>query len=51
MDFAYSPRAQELRERLMAFMDEHVYPAEERYMAEIQANTAAGPLPAGASIR
>ena len=42
MDFAYSPRAQELRERLMAFMDEHVYPAEERYMAEIQANTAAG---------
>ncbi len=49
MDFAYSPRTQELRERLMAFMAEHVYPAEARYAAEIEANTAAGrrwtPLP------
>jgi acyl-CoA dehydrogenase len=42
MDFAYSPRTQEMRERLMAFMDEHVYPAEARYAAEIQANTEAG---------
>jgi acyl-CoA dehydrogenase len=42
MDFAYSPRTQELRERLMAFMAEHVYPAEARYAAEIEANTAAG---------
>lgn len=28
MDFAYSQRCQEYRERLLAFMDEHVYPAE-----------------------
>jgi acyl-CoA dehydrogenase len=28
MDFELSPRAQEFRERLLAFMDEHVYPAE-----------------------
>jgi len=42
MDFAYSPRVQALRERLMAFMDEHVYPNEERYEAEVDANRAAG---------
>ena len=28
MDFAYSPKVQELRERVTAFMDAHVYPAE-----------------------
>ena len=28
MDFAYSPKVQELRERVQAFMDAHVYPAE-----------------------
>jgi acyl-CoA dehydrogenase len=42
MDFAYSPRVQDLQARLKAFMDEHVYPAEKAYWAEIQANTAAG---------
>ena len=42
MDFAYSPRTQELQQRLQAFMAEHVYPAEGRYWAEIQANTEAG---------
>ncbi|MFQ5553847.1 MAG: acyl-CoA dehydrogenase family protein [Acidimicrobiia bacterium] len=29
MDFAFSPRCSDLRERLIAFMDESVYPAEE----------------------
>ncbi|MET9863862.1 acyl-CoA dehydrogenase family protein [Streptomyces smyrnaeus] len=29
MDFAYDARTEELRERLLAFMDEHVYPAEQ----------------------
>ncbi|WP_052867489.1 acyl-CoA dehydrogenase family protein [Streptomyces niger] len=29
MDFAFDARTQELRERLLAFMDEHVYPAEQ----------------------
>ncbi|KIQ00761.1 MULTISPECIES: acyl-CoA dehydrogenase [Pseudomonas] len=28
MDFAYSPRVQQLRERVSAFMEAHVYPAE-----------------------
>ncbi|NUZ08284.1 acyl-CoA dehydrogenase family protein [Piscinibacter koreensis] len=42
MDFDYSPRSQELRERLLRFMDEHVYPNEARYEAEIEANTKAG---------
>lgn len=42
MDFAYTPKTQALRERLLAFMDEHIYPAEPRYDAELAANTAAG---------
>jgi acyl-CoA dehydrogenase len=42
MDFSYSPRTQELQQRLSAFMAEHVFPAEARYHAEIEANTAAG---------
>jgi acyl-CoA dehydrogenase len=42
MDFSYSARTQELQQRLSAFMAEHVYPAEARYQAEIEANTAAG---------
>ena len=42
MDFSYAPRTQELQQRLSAFMAEHVYPAESRYIAEIEANTAAG---------
>lgn len=31
MDFAYSPRVEEFREKLLAFMDEQVYPAEQVY--------------------
>ena len=42
MDFAYSPRALELQTKLLKFMDEHVYPAEAPFEAEIAANTAAG---------
>ena len=42
MDFAYSPRTVELQARLLRFMDDHIYPAEARYEAEIAANTAAG---------
>ena len=29
MDFAFDARTEELREKLLAFMDEHVYPAEQ----------------------
>ena len=42
MDFAYSLRTLELQQRLLRFMDEHVYPNEARYHAEIEANTQAG---------
>jgi acyl-CoA dehydrogenase len=42
MDFGYSPKTQELRAAVSAFMDEHVYPNEGRYWAELEANTQAG---------
>jgi acyl-CoA dehydrogenase len=35
MDFAMSARAEELREQLLAFMDEHVYPNEAVYRRQI----------------
>ena len=35
MDFEYDARTKELLERLAAFMDEHVYPNEERFLAEV----------------
>jgi len=42
MDFAYSPKVKELQARLTAFMDEHIYPNEVAFHAEIDANRAAG---------
>jgi acyl-CoA dehydrogenase len=30
MEFAYSPKVQDLRQRLLAFMDAHIYPNEQR---------------------
>ena len=33
MDFDYSPKTKEMRERLLKFMDEHIYPAESQYAA------------------
>jgi acyl-CoA dehydrogenase len=42
MDFGYSTRTQELQTRVLAFMAEHIYPAEPRYFEEIAANTQAG---------
>lgn len=38
MDFALTPRTEKLRGDLEAFMDEHVYPAEAVYDAQIAAN-------------
>ncbi|HEX6515994.1 MAG TPA: acyl-CoA dehydrogenase family protein, partial [Nocardioidaceae bacterium] len=37
MDFAYDSRTEELRERLLAFMDEHVYPAEPVFSEQLAA--------------
>ena len=42
MDFAYSTKVEELRKRLLTFMDEHIYPNEHRFHEEIAANRAAG---------
>ena len=42
MDFSYSPRTLELQSQVRRFMDEHIYPAEAAYAAEIEANTRAG---------
>jgi len=42
MDFSYSPRTRELQERVSAFMDEHIFPNEQRFNDELAANTEAG---------
>ena len=42
MDFEYSPRVRSLQARLLAFFDEHIYPNEARYAAEIDENRRAG---------
>jgi acyl-CoA dehydrogenase len=42
MDFELSPRCQDLRARLLAFMDEHIYPNEARMLADVAAHRAAG---------
>ncbi|WP_431312794.1 acyl-CoA dehydrogenase family protein [Roseateles agri] len=34
--FTFSPRSNDLRERLLAFMDEHIYPNEARYFQEAE---------------
>ena len=39
MDFSHSPKAEELLERLQAFMDEHIYPNEKTYKEEQAAMT------------
>ncbi|MBS0506483.1 MAG: acyl-CoA dehydrogenase family protein [Proteobacteria bacterium] len=42
MDFSYSAKVVDLQQRLTAFMDEHIYPAEAVYHAEVEANRRAG---------
>ena len=42
MHFQYSDKVQAMRERLLAFMDRHIYPNERRFLEEIAANRAAG---------
>jgi acyl-CoA dehydrogenase len=38
MDFEYSDRCKELQQRLLAFMDEHIYPNEKAYKQEVDRN-------------
>ncbi len=42
MDFDYSPKVKEMQARLLAFMDQHIYPNEGRYLAEVAENRSKG---------
>ena len=42
MDFEYTPKVKDMQARLLAFMEEHIYPNEARYLQEIEANRAKG---------
>jgi acyl-CoA dehydrogenase len=42
MDFAYSDKVQDLQRRVSAFMNEHIYPNEARFFAEVAASRAKG---------
>ncbi len=42
MDFDYTPKVQALRDKLLAFFDEHTYPNERAFGQEIAVNRAAG---------
>ena len=39
MEFEYSPRCNELREKLLKFMDEHIYPNEHAYKNEVDSKS------------
>ena len=45
MDFEYTPKVQELRKRLIAFMDEHIYPSEAAYYAHVRGDKRWTPVP------
>ena len=42
MDFDYTPKVEELRARLAAFMNAHIYPNERRFHEEVATNRARG---------
>jgi acyl-CoA dehydrogenase len=42
MNFDYTPKVQALRDKLLAFFDEHIYPNEQAYAAEVARNRQAG---------
>jgi acyl-CoA dehydrogenase len=42
MDFDYSTRCKDLQTRLLAFMDEHIYPNEKAFKEEVERNSAQG---------
>jgi acyl-CoA dehydrogenase len=42
MDFAYNASTEELRERLLSFMDSHIYPAEKVFADQVAEAAAAG---------
>ncbi len=42
MDFEFSQEVKELQERVSAFMEKHVYPNEQRFLSEVEANRNGG---------
>ena len=42
MDFEYTPKVKDMQARLLAFMEEHIYPNELRYLQEIESYRASG---------
>lgn len=38
MNFDYTPKLKELQQRLLAFLDTHIYPNGQRFNAEVEAN-------------
>ena len=51
MDFEFSPKVQGLRERLLAFMDEHIYPNEELYLQQVEEGDRWEPVPLLAGLK
>jgi acyl-CoA dehydrogenase len=45
VNFDYTPKVQELRKRLIAFMDEHIYPNEAAYYAHVRGDKRWTPVP------
>jgi len=45
MDFEYSPKVKDLRARLMAFMDEHIYPNTSTFYAHVRSDKRWEPVP------
>jgi acyl-CoA dehydrogenase len=45
MDFEYSARTKELQKKLLAFMDEHIYPNEDKYFAHTRGDKRWEPVP------
>jgi len=44
VDFGYDRRTEELRDKLLAFMDSHVYPAEQTFAEQVAAAEASGDI-------
>src|SRR5262245_27274028 len=45
MDFEYSPKVQELRKRLIAFMEEHIYPNDHKWHEHVKSEKRWEPVP------
>jgi len=45
MDFEYSARTKELQKKLLAFMDENIYPSESKYTAHVKSEKRWEPVP------